>query len=1416
MKFSRRRFSKKGRKAGAGLLSLMFILALAVPFVMLLFSATAPVASADPGWWDADWTRRRPVTVSYHPNNWVFRVYVPHDSDMLDNYDDLRFTEEENTGELEYVIEEYDSDGAEVYLFRLYYPDDEVWCYYSNPSAQNVESTAIAYTTPDNASASSMGELLEDFEDVTDWTYSEHETYSALYGAQSDVWKTEGTYSYRLYKISGGAVAQTVDGGDYCQISRSIDLTIVKKLKFNYNLQTNGPVTAGHAKFLVGGVEKWTKDFTVTGENSLEVDVSDLTGPKNIIFKLYFSFSVERYYYYNFYFDELLAIRDALNTIDSDLATKWVPYPANEAGAWCRWDMETTKILGGCRIYWGDYENFRPQAYRIQVSSDGENFGTLETETTDPGQGWKMYFWPAVSNVRYIRLLIDTHGASGTEVYEFGYVTKSEATEPTTSVGDEQIPPVPPEPPSQPWCEGATNPQRVTDFTPEFSAVFIDNNAEDTGTHCEIWVGTQPGDNSVWASGWMGVPDVANGARSQDVSYAGVTLGDDNRGKTFYWKIRFKDSDNSEGAWCTDQNFRLNQLSFAENQRTEGSVNPTRVATLTPSLGWGYADPDGDAQTRRQIQVGTSENDNSMWDSTVSTSATSAAYDGSALSRGDTYHWRVRVYDYEWSTWLYGGTFRLNQLPTTSGLLTEWLPNPTGLTTFTPTFSWAYSDPDDDAQTHRQVQVTTDDTYATITNWNNIVADNAVSTTYGGSPLLRGVTYYVRVLTKDGYEWSEWENGTFKLNSLPIVENLKTEGQVNPTNITDNTPEFSWAYSDDDGDAQSHYQIWVGTNTGLNDMWDTGAVAPTDNLIEYDNVNGGPLQNGVTYYLQVRTKDGAEWSDWAKGTFRINAPPVAQSIAINGGNRYTNSQDVALTLSADDDLGVADMDMAFSFDGENWTAWESYDNSESLILPENEGVQRVYFKVRDGQGWESDVISDTIILDMTKPYNLVGVSPIDNAVMGPTTVRFYWTLARDNISGVVSVYTFKLAKDSDFTQDLYTTTSLKDYVDFPYDNRTGASYWQVRVRDRAGNEENTPAYRFIYDPNAPSLTVRAEKTVLNILGVSITLEGSNIRAYRYAFAEADLEDADWVSYTGAENTLTISLSAEEGQYRVYFEAISEADVIAGPFTVPIRLDFTPPQLTLAVDNLASREPTRTLGFTADDGAGSGISQMRVKIGGDNWGPWENYDETKTIELAAEGFTTVQVQLRDLAGNESAVQSLSLFYSSRPPQLDLSGVPTEASERTYVLRIPASPGVSLFVNGEEIQPNADGYFEKELFLREGQNEFSIVARDLAGNTTEETITITYAAGAAPGVGSKPLLLGAIIAAISAAGVGALLMFRRRKMRRAWAEREERRIEPKAVKPFVKPKRAKHRMKRIERRGRVVRPFAKEEKRRGGKK
>jgi hypothetical protein len=161
--------------------------------------------------------------------------------------------------------------------------------------------------------------------------------------------------------------------------------------------------------------------------------------------------------------------------------------------------------------------------------------------------------------------------------------------------------------------------------------------------------------------------------------------------------------------------------------------------------------------------------------------------------------------------------------------------------------------------------------------WNSgQVLSSSTSATYAGAALSRGTIYYVQVRTFDGYGWSSWVTGTFRINQLPATSGLLTEGQTNPTRLTTFTPTFSWTYSDPDADAQSKYEIWVGTASGGSDKWNSGQISSSSTSAPYA---GSALSRGVTYYVQVRTFDGYEWGSWNTGTFRLNQLPAASNLS---------------------------------------------------------------------------------------------------------------------------------------------------------------------------------------------------------------------------------------------------------------------------------------------------------------------------------------------------------------------------------------------------------------------------------------------------------------------------------------------------------------------------------------------------------
>ena len=108
----------------------------------------------------------------------------------------------------------------------------------------------------------------------------------------------------------------------------------------------------------------------------------------------------------------------AEETIDDNTATYWVPDPPNEAGAWLKLNLGSVKYTGGCRIYWGSEVAYRPTEYKIYTSPDDSTWTEVIHETeAPPASAWKEYEW-YVQKAQYIKIVVTTHGASGTKVYE--------------------------------------------------------------------------------------------------------------------------------------------------------------------------------------------------------------------------------------------------------------------------------------------------------------------------------------------------------------------------------------------------------------------------------------------------------------------------------------------------------------------------------------------------------------------------------------------------------------------------------------------------------------------------------------------------------------------------------------------------------------------------------------------------------------------------------------------------------------------------------------------------------------------------------------------------------------------------------------------------------------------------------------
>jgi hypothetical protein len=126
-----------------------------------------------------------------------------------------------------------------------------------------------------------------------------------------------------------------------------------------------------------------------------------------------------------------------------------------------------------------------------------------------------------------------------------------------------------PNAPTELLTDGQTNPAFLFSLTPTFSAIYNDVNSH-SATSYEIEVNSNNTFTGtvMWDTGKLAT-NVTEGSRSPDYTYNGIGLS--NSSTTYYWRIRFWDSDNLTGDWSSTATFTtsLNRQLF-EGVQMEG------------------------------------------------------------------------------------------------------------------------------------------------------------------------------------------------------------------------------------------------------------------------------------------------------------------------------------------------------------------------------------------------------------------------------------------------------------------------------------------------------------------------------------------------------------------------------------------------------------------------------------------------------------------------------------------------------------------------------------------------------------------------------------------------------------------------------------------------------------------------------
>lgn len=346
-------------------------------------------------------------------------------------------------------------------------------------------------------------------------------------------------------------------------------------------------------------------------------------------------------------------------------------------------------------------------------------------------------------------------------------------------------------------------------------------------------------------------------------------------------------------------------------------------------------------------------------------------------------------------------------------------------------------------------------------------------------------------------------------------------------------------------------------------------------------------------------------------TYTITSSVIAATVVINGGDAFTNSQAVNLTISA------ANVDkMSFSNNGTTYSALEAYATSKVWSVNPGDGVKTVYvkfFNTANNIGY--DPIIAQIALDTIAPKTTS--SPAPGIFLNGVTVAL-----SANEAGSVIKFT------TDGTDPTVSTSAVVYTAPIALTATKTIRYFAT---DAAGNNE-TPN-NGIYTVHTADLIVRTFKInggATSTASVNVTL---TIDAFDAATVAKMRFSNDGISYTADEPyavSKSWTLTNGAGLKTVFVRFTDGAGLLYDPATAQIAIDTVAPVTTASTAPglfiapvsvaLSSNEPGSTIKYTIDGTDPTASPTATIY--------------STPIQIAA--TTTLKYAATDSAGNVEAV------------------------------------------------------------------------------------------------------------------------------------------------------------------------------------
>jgi hypothetical protein len=349
-----------------------------------------------------------------------------------------------------------------------------------------------------------------------------------------------------------------------------------------------------------------------------------------------------------------------------------------------------------------------------------------------------------------------------------------------------------------------------------------------------------------------------------------------------------------------------------------------------------------------------------------------------------------------------------------------------------------------------------------------------------------------------------------------------------------------------------------------------------------------------TVYARFMDVHGLE-SPLVNDSIFLDTTPPKGSVAIEGGAKFTRNATVTLSLNATDASGVEDMKVSDYKDlaGEDWRPFKSALQWE---LPPGSGERTVYVLFRSALGQESEVASDSIILDTLGPdisVTINGGSAYTNSTA--VTLRLNATdNYRVNNMEISMDPSFAGASAEPFSEERNWTLSPGDGVKTVY----------ARAVDAAGNIGRAKSSSITLDTTAPSCVVSQLPFTVNATNFAVKWSGtdatSGISFFDVQYRDGAGEWTDWLVRTNLTRAVFSGTDGHDYSFRVRAQdALGNLEGFTEAGSTPVLVRLAPPPQPPAVSIIRPLANSTLKGLTDVTGTSyhpeSGMSVKRVLI-----------------------------------------------------------------------------------------------------------------------------------------------------------------------------------------------------------------------------